>query len=189
MTAATLEIKSFSHGSTPNKLLPFISNKKRTVVQYRNIQPLQNIIYGNSDAAQNIRNSLNSIRTHLDQSWSLASEKKELLQKMSGIWERCSVDQWDGYKALQLKRASLTNALLFIETLPSDIALPDLVPEPTGYLGMLWENKDNSIAISIDENAHLSFGAIGKDNSILYGSSKLTGRIPENIITIIRNAM
>ena len=98
--------------------------------------------------------------------------------EISDILVECSEEGWDGYDAKPISNKSAEYALRFIEKLDRSVPLPDLVPEPNGELGMLWEKNGNSLVIGIDNNKVISYADVCHDGGSNHGTSKFSYDIP-----------
>jgi hypothetical protein len=79
-------------------------------------------------------------------------------QEINEIVQKYSEADWDGYGAFPICIGSVQYARQFLKLIASQgFKNPDLVPEPTGDLGMLWSNETCDLAISIDEKGVLSW--------------------------------
>lgn len=73
----------------------------------------------------------------------MLNSREDLKQQLLEIQERCDTYGWDGYAATPISSKTRLLAISFLELLPDYIEIPDIVPEPTGEIGFLWEKEDD----------------------------------------------
>lgn len=75
--------------------------------------------------------------------------KTELYKKLFEIFLECSEKDWDGYHANPTDPQSFASTMIFLESFPSDLPLPDLMPEPNGDLCMVWKGNGYTLIASV----------------------------------------
>ena len=102
---------------------------------------------------------------------------------LSDILEECGEDNWDGYGARPITSQAYFEALRFIDLLPDDLPLPDVVPEPRGQIGFEWRREHGSIyVIALNGKNLISYtGLFGAGNEA-HGTENFTEFMPETII-------
>jgi hypothetical protein len=113
-------------------------------------------------------------------------EDARLDRELDDILQECSLPNWDGYEAKPIGRDSVTvkEAIRFLKQLPDHISYPELCPEPTGELGMMWEKGGYRLAVSIDSSRTISYGGISLHGR-LYGEVRFTDGIPSEILELL----
>lgn len=116
------------------------------------------------------------------------SHVDEALKSLLETYSECATDGWDGYDADAINESTYSEAVKFLNLLPSWISLPEIVAEPTGEVGFEWSNnKGNIFAASVNGAGSLAFaGLMGKGNR-LHGTVNFYDSIPPVIIENIRN--
>lgn len=110
-----------------------------------------------------------------------------LKRELESILSECSENDWDGYGALPIDLKSVRWASKFIAHLPDYISYPELSPEPTGELTMLWDKRGYYIIIGINSEGHISYGGTSPTGHI-YGDSQLNDdatKIPVEITELL----
>jgi hypothetical protein len=69
-----------------------------------------------------------------------------------------SKSDWDGYGAIALSENVIQETLKFIHLLPLDTAIPDVIPEPSGNIGLLWRKSGYyQVVLSISRDGFVSY--------------------------------
>lgn len=107
-----------------------------------------------------------------------------LERELADILQECSVADWDGYDAKPVDRTSVQHVCQFLEKLPADISYPELAPEPTGDLTMVWRKKGYHLIIGIDSAKQIAWGGTSPKGHV-YGDAKFDSEIPEELIDLL----
>jgi hypothetical protein len=97
---------------------------------------------------------------------------------------------WNGEGAAPIPASAIQEARMFLQKLPPTFPLPEVVPEPDGYLGLEWyANKWLLYVVSFNGKGALSCsGLMGPDR--IYGTRYMDEGIPaeilENITKVLR---
>ena len=118
--------------------------------------------------------------------------KTELYKKLFEIFLECSEKDWDGYHANPADPQSFAGTIIFLNYFPSDLPLPDLMPEPNGDLCMVWKNNGYTLMVSvcclINWKGYIKWNGIlpegHKPSSFLWTETSLA--IPNELIIIIK---
>jgi hypothetical protein len=141
---------------------------------------------GSSDVSMRlqeiIENTFRDLRNSV--TWSRTCEP---LGELRETFAECAENDWDGYGAKAITAATYDEAIRFLNSLPSDIALPDIVPEPSGEIGFEWNNGANKIlAVSVSGTNVITYaGILGKGNKA-HGTEIFNDSTPANILENIR---
>jgi hypothetical protein len=78
--------------------------------------------------------------------------KKILRREVKEVYIACQKDDWDGHGANRMPYDSYIAVVRLIRALPQTIIKPDVVPEPSGKIGLEWnvDNK-NRLVLSVSE--------------------------------------
>ncbi|VAX29660.1 hypothetical protein MNBD_NITROSPIRAE03-84 [hydrothermal vent metagenome] len=112
---------------------------------------------------------------------------KEALQSLKEVFQECSEEGWDGYDALPISEEAYLETRRLLESLPltSFIPMPEIIPEPTGDIGLEWsKGPDMVFVISVrGKNEIVYAGLFGrnKTHGIEYFSESLPPVIIENL--------
>ncbi len=101
------------------------------------------------------------------------------------ILQDCSKVNWDGYNASPISERAFFEANKLLELLPSDVPTPEIVPEPTGDIGLEWyRGKQFAFVISVSGRNLITYaGTFGAGNET-HGTENFTESRP---LTIIKN--
>ena len=127
-----------------------------------------------------ISENINNFQEHLKTSITLNREEN-ILQQLQVIINENNEEGWDGYDACPITNESAQNTYEFLNCLPFSLPFPELLPEPSGEIGMLWEINGNKLAISIDKNNKIFFAGIHSDGTEIYGKVPFNRRLPKEI--------
>lgn len=112
---------------------------------------------------------------------------EEALQSLKEVFQECSEEGWDGYDALPISEEAYLETRRLLESLPltSFIPMPEIIPEPTGEIGLEWsKGPDMVFVISVrGKNEIVYAGLFGrnKTHGIEYFSESLPPVIIENL--------
>lgn len=107
---------------------------------------------------------------------------KRLWDTLAGIESECKMPGWDGYGAAPLSSDALTEIKALLELLPSSLPAPDIVPEPTGAIGLEWRRgKDAILVLSVEGKGVISYVAIFGAETKRYGMERLGTTVPSFI--------
>lgn len=93
------------------------------------------------------------------------------LQTLEGVFMECSEKGWDGYDARPISEAAYIEAGRLIESLPITplIPTPEIVPEPSGEIGLEWSKGRRQVFIaSVNGQNEIVYAG-------LYGTNKIHG--------------
>lgn len=111
----------------------------------------------------------------------------QCLKRCNEILAECNHRGWDGYDAEPITVKSCEYAMSFIKELPSDVKIPELIPEPSGELGLEWSRDKKSLILSISDKQIIEFGYCdGVDNKEIHGSISYNQVIPSEIKTYLQ---
>ena len=108
-----------------------------------------------------------------------------LLGDVSEIIQSCSNEGWDGYDAEPISRESGLRAEQLIRLLPDGIQAPNVIPEPTGDIGLEWfRGNEKHFTLSIAGPALVYAGIFGGSRK-KYGEEQFFGDLPDEIMDIL----
>ncbi len=134
---------------------------------------------GVSGAAEDIKAMLRKVGRHLEEP--VSSVRSRLESAAIEVYRASSVDNWDCEGAKAIASPALTEALIFIGSLPARMLAPALAAEPSGAIGFEWENAAQDVmAASVIGKGTLSFAAVFVDGTRIRGLEKLSGSLPSH---------
>lgn len=107
-----------------------------------------------------------------------------LERELADILQACSAQDWDGYGGKPIDRTSVQHVCMFLEQLPFGISYPELAPEPTGDLTMVWRKKGYHLIIGINSAKQIAWGGTSPKGHV-YGDAKFDLEIPEELIGLL----
>lgn len=139
---------------------------------------------GLSDESKHIRARLLKILAEVRQPISF-SWRETLKDELDEIVQECSKAGWDGYDAEPVSVESAAIAQEFLDLLPDNIQVPDLVPEPSGEIALEWRAGDQKyFSVSMSGNGLVYAGIFGGFCK-KYGEERFFGTVPATIIYIL----
>jgi len=121
-----------------------------------------------SDEARKLRENENKVFDH-DPSISLGERYKEAKNALHCAYEETLKDDWDGYGAERVQKASVAQALDFLKLLPTTVPLPEISVDPDGEISLTWQREPRLVfSVSISKDGVLSYAG-------LFGRSKTHG--------------
>lgn len=107
----------------------------------------------------------------------------KLLSSIYSLYQEYSLPDWDGYDAQPIQKSACDEAVQFVKMLPSNIPLPEALPEPTGAVSFEWYKKSGHVFItSLSGDGIVEYaGLFGNDNKS-YGSERIGNSIPDIIL-------
>ncbi len=141
---------------------------------------------GTSDTARNLQKIFEETVSDLRRSvtWNRIGDAMTALME---AFEECSEPNWDGYGATPILAAAYEEARTFLNALPAQIPVPEIVPEPDGSIGFEWNNGPNRIFVASVNGIGLILyaGILGKCNKT-HGTEVFDDFIPANIVESVK---
>ncbi|MFH1653873.1 MAG: hypothetical protein ABIE74_07430 [Pseudomonadota bacterium] len=106
-------------------------------------------------------------------------------EELKYIINNCLVANWDNEGAASISEKSIKYAIDFIGLLPNTISLPELVPEPSGELAMVWWKNGFHLALGIDNDSNAAYGATTPSKGKIFGDFKFKYEIPLELIQLL----
>jgi hypothetical protein len=118
---------------------------------------------------------------HDTPSVSIDEVRRDILKSLYEVFRETSTSGWDGYDADPVSFATLTQALAFIDLLPSTLPRPEISAHPDGELAFEWAlGRRRLLSVSVNESGRLSYAALFGAARI-YGTEFLLDSLPEPI--------
>ena len=111
-------------------------------------------------------------------------------QDIHRIYRECSQADWDGYDAIPISKLTFLEAVKLAELLPSDLPLPEVIPEPTGEIAFEWyKGKKHVFVISVGGNNSISYAGLFGEYSRTHGSEYFSDELPQLVIDNVLRLM
>ncbi len=116
----------------------------------------------------------------------VTSRVNENISSLDEVYQKCSVENWDGYGASSITPDAYWEARSFIEDLPSWLPRPDISGGPNGEIVFEWyENPSRLFAVSVSGGNQLIYAGLYGPNSIR-GAKVFANSIPKVVIDHIQ---
>ena len=101
-------------------------------------------------------------------------------------FQECITDDWDCYGAKAISSEVVHETFKFVDLLPVDITMPEVIPEPSGDIGLFWKkSKGQVLSLSITSKGVISFAYLfGKDEGC--GHLHFFDELPKMIINMLQ---
>lgn len=111
---------------------------------------------------------------------------EEAAESLLELYKDCSQPNWDGYGANPVSKDSISEALEFIQLLPSSFPVPQILAEPSGEIGLEWyKSKRLVFAISFSGKNLITYAGIFGSNKT-HGTEYFSDSIPSIVIENLR---
>lgn len=143
---------------------------------------------GLSDVAGLLRNLWSDATDH-SPSVQFEDRRRQLYEALISAFEAAAEEDWDGEGAAAADPLSLDYAVIFAETLPVWVPVPDVSVDPDGEMSLDWDRGRRSVfSVSIGPDGRLTYAGLFGAGKIR-GVEPFTDNIPEVIIHGIRRAI
>ena len=106
----------------------------------------------------------------------------EVLQSVIELCKECSEQGWDGYDALPIAEDACDEAKRLIKSLPVSLPMPEIIPEPSGGIGLEWSKGNRLVFVASvsGKNEIVYAGLFGMNNS--HGTEHFGDSLPSAIV-------
>lgn len=140
---------------------------------------------GFSDSVLKIHKMLSDAMESFSQSVSLGLSREDAINTVYEISLECANEDWDGYGALPVSEDANYEARKILQLLPSSVPMPEVLPEPSGDIGLEWRKGRNHFVISVSGNNEITYAGIFGKNRI-HGTEYFYNAIPSIILENLR---
>lgn len=113
-------------------------------------------------------------------------DKEPLFQDLYRIYRECSESDWDNYGANPINGQTFREAMILLAQLPSELPLPEVIPEPAGNIAFEWyKGKRYVYVISVGGKSTIEYAGLFGRHSKTYGAEYFSGELPELIVSTI----
>ena len=110
---------------------------------------------------------------------------KSVLCQLEETFRECSSDGWNGERAKPVSKEVLQNALIFFESLPPSVELPQIAAEPDGAVSLEWyRSPEKVVSVSVNPGGRLYYAAaIGARRR--HGKESASSGVSEELLALI----
>lgn len=114
------------------------------------------------------------------------NHKNDMLKTLNNLFLKCSIENWDGEKALPISFETYQEARKLIISLPSRVPIPDIFAEPNGDIAFEWYREIKHIfVISVEGQNKIAYSGIFGEN-VIHGTIDFDQSLPHILIQNIR---
>ena len=120
----------------------------------------------------------------------------EARDEVTAVLREYQQEDWDGYLAKPISKASAEDAKRFLQLLQLDVPAPDILPEPSGTIGFQWEKGDDAFIVSFYGGNRIVYAGYFEGmsasqskerKSTIHGEETLVDEIPEFVRLVLEN--
>jgi hypothetical protein len=113
-------------------------------------------------------------------------DKEPLYRDLYRIYRECSESDWDNDGANPINEQTFLEAIMLLDQLPSELPLPEIIPEPTGNIALEWyKGKRHVYVISVGGKSTIEYAGLFGRHSKTYGAEYFSAELPSLIISHI----
>jgi len=109
----------------------------------------------------------------------------DVLQSLDELCKGCSEEGWDGYDALPIGGDVCDEAKRLIRSLPINLPMPGIIPEPNGKIGLEWSKGNRLVFVASvsgkNEIVYAGLFGMNKTHGTEYFGDSLPSTIVENL--------
>lgn len=143
-----------------------------------------------SATAQAIRKEASAVMESVERSQVLFGGKNVAISKLKAIEKECAEKGWDGADADPVDPLAVICAERFLRVLPDNIPLPELAPEPDGFISLDWiQSRNRLFSLSVCSSYRLAYAWLDgtdKGQAVAHFDGE---RIPPGILEGIASIM
>jgi len=114
--------------------------------------------------------------------------REVILKELKDTFDECSSENWDGYNAKPLSVEAYNEAKQILESLLiTSMPLPEIVPEPSGSIGLEWyRDKKHIFIISLAGNKTITYAGIFGEGDRDRGTESFAKDLPSKTRWFLR---
>ena len=94
---------------------------------------------------------------------------------------------WDGYAALPVDAMTIEHVRMFVESLPTWLPAPEVVPESDGEIALEWNREPNRVfSVSVGKTAMLHYAGLFGKGVERHGVEPFSGVVSQEILRYIQ---
>jgi hypothetical protein len=131
------------------------------VAGYALLEPLARDTITFSEPARRLAADASQTLTNAELPLSLFGPNQRAISSLAEAQQEASVEDWDGYGALPVSHAAVSQAAAFIRSLPASVPLPEVSVDPDGEVALDWLGaRDQVFSISFGESSRVAYAGI-----------------------------
>lgn len=103
---------------------------------------------GCSPEADRVLLLLDDALDHLSNTGAESQRLEDAVNALDDVYQECCEANWDGYGAEPTSEDAYQEAFKLLGLLPSSIPLPEIVPEPSGGIGLEWSRGKRFVFVA-----------------------------------------
>lgn len=113
--------------------------------------------------------------------------KDYLYKDIFRVYQECIEKNWDGYDAEAVNENVFFESIKFIDSMPDDIQMPEVIPEPTGEIAFEWyKDRKHIFVTSLSGEGIISYAGLFGAKNKSHGTEIFIDNIPNVIISNIK---
>lgn len=147
------------------------------------LEPVMQVVsYAVSDDAGQLRKCLREVCGHMEQAVS-AARWRAVRKHLAEVAQECAEPGWDGYGARPVDPEAVLNATMALNFIPRSVRTPDVVPEPSGDIGLEWRDGQGSMFVmGFSGGNQIHFAGISCDGGKVYGSERFVAELSAKLL-------
>lgn len=134
---------------------------------------------GESEASLFFQQMFEQVQEHQLRPTSRGKKINDLWEILDKVQNDCKKPDWDGEGAGPLSQDAVNELKILFKALPLSSMTPDIVPEPTGGIGLEWRSgKDAILSLGLSGNGFVTYSTIIGEGESKYGTERFFGKIP-----------
>ena len=141
---------------------------------------------GYSPEAKIVSRLLDEALDHLSNTGAEGQRLQNAISALDDVYQECCEGNWDGYGAKAISEDAYVEAYTFLKLLPSDIPIPEFVPEPTGAIALEWFRGTRFVfVVSVSGESFITYAGLFGINKV-HGTEYFADALPASIVLNIR---
>lgn len=138
---------------------------------------------GVSDAANTLRNTITQFVRDFSVSAVWNARYSAPHSQLIDLYRECRLANWDQGGAMPITIATLETAMTLLYSLPTTVAVPDFLPEPSGRIGFEWFCETGHVyVLSVGADRQLEFAGLFGPGTEIHGRCGFTGTMPSMVL-------
>ena len=141
---------------------------------------------GYSSDAKILSRMLDETLDHLSRTGREEERLQSGITALNDLYQECCEANWDAYGARPITEDAYDEAFIFLLLLPSQIPLPEFVPEPSGAIALEWFREKNVVFVaSVCGESFITYAGVFGVNKV-HGTEYFENSVPIQILLSIR---